>query len=253
MKLLNFHILCLAALVAGLSSCKKDSDEPTPTPPSNNEETPVHATVRLQFSFMQNDTTYTLDSLLHDSLGHEFKLDAIRFYVSGIHAINDEEEVIGHYEANNILVDPATADTFYMGSIYASHIHEFLFDLGVQDSTNHAAFGIAGAPLNIPEMYWDQTNGYKFMEITGHANLDANPDLETPISFTCGTDALLTAAHAHVHQDLTEGEHFTGHILVDMGTLFTGIDLATTPTGTMGAPVCARLMSNLDLAIDGME
>lgn len=238
------------ALAVGFTACKKDSDEPVDTTPV---ETPHNATVRMSFTFIQGLNPYTLDSIVHDSLGHALKLDGLRFYIGGGHAANDEEIEVAEYDSARFLVDASATNDFLLGPIYASHIHEFHLDLGLDSATNHADFATAEAPLNDPTMYLNASDGYKFLVITGHADADGDGTFETAFNYACGTDALLTDAHVHAHHDIAEGETFTAPASVDVIALFAGIDVVATPMGSGAEEVNIRLMENLELGINGME
>ncbi len=238
------------ALAVGFIACKKDSDEPADTTPV---ETPHNATVRMSFTFIQGLNPYTLDSIIHDSLGHALKLDLMKFYIGGGHVHNDEDVEVAEYDSARFLVDASATNDFLFGPIYASHIHEFHLDLGLDSATNHADFATAQAPLNDPTMYFDAADEYVFLRIEGHADSDGDGTFETLINYACGTDALLTDAHVHAHHDIVEGETFTAPALVDMIALFAGIDVVATPTAFGAEEVNARLMENLELGINGME
>lgn len=246
-------LMGLVVLAATMSSCKKDSDaEPTPTPTPT--EVAHHATIRLSLMFMKDTNAYTLDTILHDSLGHAVKLTAMRFYIGGGHALNDDEEEVGHFEESVLLVDADSAtNDFLLGPIYASHIHEFHMDLGLDSAANHTDISGATAPLNVAGMYLGSaTAGRIFVLVTGNADLNGDGTFEQPISYSCSGDDLLSEAHIHAHHDIVEGETFTGEGMVDMALLFAGIDVATTPTSTGADAVSTRLVSNLSSAIDGM-
>jgi hypothetical protein len=240
----------MAALAVGFTACKKDSDEPEDTTPV---EVSHNATIRVSFTFVQGENAFTLDSIAHDSLGHALKLDALRFYVGGARATNDEEEEVGTFNDARLLVDASTTNDFLLGPIFASHVHEFHLDLGLDSATNHADFATAPAPLNDASMYFNAADGYKFLVINGHADADGDGTFETAFSYACGTDALLTDAHVHVHHDIVEGETFTAQAFIDVAGLFGGIDVIGTPNASGAGEVNARLMENLELATDGTE
>ncbi len=182
------------------------------------------------------------------------KLDQVRFFVSGTHAFDDEGNVLAHYEDVYLLVDAAHADTiFAIGAIHASHIHQFHFDLGLDQMANSVIPDLSPAPLNDSTMWFNATMGHKFLVATGHADLDNNGSFETVVNYACGMDMLLTEAHAHVHHDLTEGEVFIAQVDVNLALLFKGIDLSVDSMPMMASPASQRAMSNLSLGIDGEE
>ena len=133
----------------GTAGCKKDSvDPPVDTPTS---ETDVDATIRMHFSMLNGTDAFQLNStVVQDSLGHPVKLDDVRFFVSGIHALSDDGTAIGHYEGVYLLVNAAQDSTFDIGAIHASHIHEFHLDLGLDHITNGGDITTAAAPCASP-------------------------------------------------------------------------------------------------------
>lgn len=249
----NFSIVAImAALLLASTGCKKDEvDTPAETP-----DYTMTATVRMDYMFMNGMEDFTLNStVLQDSLGHAVKLDMVRFFVSGVHAMDNAGNAIGHYEGVYMLVDAAQAsNNFLLGQIHASHIHEFHFDLGVDPAANAADPANAAPPLNDLSMYFvSQQMGYKFLVVSGLADMDGDGVFETPIRYECGMDAALTEAHAHVHHDLADGDTYTAMINVDLGGIFAGLNLLTSPIPDMHGAECARIMVNLSDGIDGMH
>lgn len=243
----------MATLLLATAGCKKDSvDPPAVATPA---ETAVDATVRMNFTFTDGQAPFGLNATeLVDSMGNHVKLDAMRFYVSGAHAMDDEGNALAHYESVYLLVDAALpANDYLLGQIHASHIHEFHFDLGVEDPANSALPSISPFPLNDTTMYFNAMMGHKFLVVSGMADHQGDGDFDVPVHYMCGMSALLTEAHAHVHHDLTEDEIFTAQIGVDLHGMFNGIDLATDNMPMMASMPSMRMMQNLSAGIDGME
>lgn len=241
-----------AVMLLASAGCKKDTVDPPAVTPGNT----ITATVRMNYMFMNGTEAFALNNtVLQDSLGHPVKLDSVRFFVSGVHAMDDADNAIGHYEGIYMLVDAAQAsNNFLLGEIHASHIHQFHFDLGVDPTANAGDPANAAYPLNDMSMYFvSQQMGYKFLVVTGHADLDNDGTYETPVRYECGMNSALTEAHAHVHHDLANGDIYTAQIEVDLSGIFAGLNFATAPTPDMHAPECARIMLNLSAGIDGME
>lgn len=245
------HISITAALAVMLlasTGCKKDTVDP-PAPAPNHT---VHATLRMHYMFMNGTEDFQLGTtVLQDSLGKSIKLDTVRFFVSGVHAMDNGGQAIGHYEGVYMLVDAAQpTNDLLLGEISASHIHEFHFDLGVDAAANAGDPATAAAPLNDLSMHFGAM-GYKFLVVTGHLDADEDGTYETPVVFACGMNDALTGAHAHVHHDLADGDVYTAMVHVDLAGLFAGLDLAASPTPDMHGWESARIMSNLSAGIDG--
>ena len=249
----NISFAILATVLLATTGCKKDSVDPPGTPETT--EVAVDATVGMRFSFVDGTAPFMLDStVLQDSLGHNVKLEQVRFFVNSIHAFDDEGDTLAHYQGKYLLVDAAHADTtFAIGAIHASHIHEFPVDLGLDAGANSLDPSVAPVPMNDTSMYFNSTMGYKFLVATGHADINGDGNFGTPVNYACGMDMLLTPAHAHVHHDLAEGEMFNAQVLVDMGLLFKGIDLSVDNMPMMDAAPSMRMMRNLSTGIDGAE
>lgn len=243
-----------AALLLASTGCKKDTTDPPVATPVNT----ITATVRMHYMFMNGTEAFALNgTVLHDSLGHAVQLDTVRFFVSGVHAMDDADDAIGHYEGVYLLVDAAQASNdFLLGQIHSSHLHQFHFNLGLDPTANAGDPDTAAPPLNDASMFFTGASagmGYKFLAVTGHADLDANGTYETTVRYECGMNMAFTEAHAHVHHDLADGDTYTAHIGVDLMGIFAGLNIAIAPTPNMHAPECTRMMLNLSAGIDGME
>jgi hypothetical protein len=252
---MRYKITALALAALAFTACKKDEE----AAPDDHSHDPATANVSLGFSLMQGENDYTLDSLLTDSLGHKIKLNTLRFFVSGIHAEDDADVVVGEWDDAYLLVDAGnSANTFALGSITAAHIHQFHFSLGLDSATNHADPTVAEAPLNDASMHWNwnPAAGYKFLVVEGRVDDDGDGVVDAgdpEIVYHCATDALLTEAHAHEHHDVVSGENYVAPVHVDLAQLFAGIDAVTTTGGMGDTPVNVRLMQNLAGSIDGAE
>ena len=243
-------VAIMATMLLANAGCKKDTTDPPAT--TTPVETAVDATVRMKFSFNDGQTPFTLNSTqLVDSLGNHVKLDSVRFFVSGIHAFDDEGNVLAHYEGTYLLVDASLdSNNYAVGAVHASHIHEFHFDLGVEIPANT---GLTPPPLDDASMFFNTTMGHKFLVAKGMADHGGDGNFDIPVDYMCGMDMLLTDAHAHVHHDLTENEVFTAQITVNLHGLLNGINLMVDNAPTMASAPSIRIMQNLSDGIDGVE
>lgn len=249
---INSSAAIMVAMLLAMAGCKKDTVEP-PAPADN----AINATVRMNWMFNNGMDAFALNStVLHDSLGHAVKLDTVRFFVSGIHAMDDGGTAVGHYEDVYLLVDASLdSNNYLVGAISAPHIHEFHFGLGLDATANAGNPSTATPPLDDHSMFFSGMMagmGYKFLELTGDADVDGDGVYETAVRYACGMNSALTEAHAHVHHNVVDGETFTAQINVDLANIFAGLDVASAPMPDMHGAECARMMLNLSAAIDGM-
>lgn len=255
MKRQIFTFALPATVLLAVSGCKKDSTEP----PASADPTPITVTLNMNWMLMNGTTMFTAGTtVLNDSLGHALKLDSVRFFVSEIHALNDDHQAIGHFEDAYQLVNSGQAGNFFaVGTMTTteSEIHSFTFDLGLDATANAGNPATAAPPLNDASMHFTgafYSMGYKIVEVSGHADLDGNGTFETALHFECGMNDALTPVEVHVHHDITNGEVYSPMIHADLGTLFNGINLAATPTGDMHSAQSMRLISNLAAGITAM-
>lgn len=241
-----------AAMLLLAVGCQKDNDEPAPSAPVQ----PMEASISVEWLFMQDMDDLVLGTtVLHDSLGHAVKLDTLRFYMSGAQAMGMSGEAVADYTGVRYLVDAAHADhLFPLGAITTPHLHELDFDLGLDAEANAGDPATAGAPLDDPSMFFTGEwagMGYKFLQATGHADLDGSGQFMTPVRFETGMAMALTSVSVHVHADLQDGDQLTIPLHVDLARLFAGLDLASNAQPDMHSPEAARIMHNLATSIGG--
>lgn len=243
--------LLLAAGLLVWPGC--DQDEVLP--PAVSPAAPVDATLGMWFNVV-NDSLPFLPflSVLQDSLGHPIQMTAVRFYVSDVKALDDEGNLLAHYDGQHYLVDAADQDSiFLLGAIHGTHVHELRFNIGVEPAVNHVDPALLPPPLNDPAMWLDAVQGHRFLSAKGSADLNNDGFYDTNVNYGCGTDALLTEAHAFVHHDLQAAEYFSAYVRVDVSQIFRGINVASDNSPGPDAPTSVRMMHNLAGAITGQE
>jgi hypothetical protein len=108
--------------------------------------------------------------------GYFFKVETLRYYVSGIKITHDGGKVT---EAKNvyILVNPATSGDTPLGMFDVTNVEAIEFSIGVDKVTNHLdpTTYPTTHPLAMqnPTMHWGWTSGYRFVAIEGYAGATA--------------------------------------------------------------------------------
>src|SRR5690348_9030671 len=113
--------LLLALIAFALTGCDHEVVEPE-------HDHDVHTVdLRLKFVFKYGTHDYELASEYEDHLGHLFKLDTLRFLLSGLDAIDDGSQVLATYPDVRLLVDAANSNDFALGQLTAAHGHQIRF------------------------------------------------------------------------------------------------------------------------------
>ncbi len=243
-------LFLLFTTTALLAACRRDDPEP-PAPPAST------GSVRLAFSFVNNGSPFTIDQLVQDGAGHAVRFDKLKFYVSGVHLLDDANDTVGTFPASVMLVDAAaSANGVLLGTISPGHVHEVHFALGLDSATNHSDPTQAEPPLDLQEMHWgwNPSAGYKFLNMEGRVDGNGDGDLSDPEDKTfvyhTATDALLTNDQINVHADVVAGADVTVAATVDVSVLLSGSDLLAVPLPPMGGgAINLQLMASLAAAI----
>ncbi len=246
------HPYLAVRLISGallLAGCRHDAlEEPKEVLPAYTVQQ------RLAVVWRYGGHAYELNSEYQDDFGHLFRLDTLRFLISGARALDDHENVLAQYSNVYAIADASTSNDFLLGDLTSDHLHVIGFSLGFEPDMNHADPAQAPAPLNDMSMHTgDNAMGYCFLYLAGL--VDSNNDgaldgSDQRFSHRCAGDALLCPAAAVVHANLPEGGALTANLPVEMEILLSDIDLLNTPSTMGDGPVnmawMQRLMDSMD-------
>jgi hypothetical protein len=245
------YLAILAALPIAFTACKKDEDTPAPTP------VPTTAAMKLSFNFVSGIVPFNINNMYTDGAGNAIRFSTLKFYVSDVHLMDDDDNVVGEFHDSYLLVDGASSsNVFDLGAMNAGHVHMINFSLGLDSPTNHADPLTAAYPLNIPGMHWswDPSAGYKFLNmeglVDGNGDGDVDDTEDVPFTYHCVTDALLREDSFHQHEDVAGGATVTLAAKVDVNMLLMGMDLLSASVAMGGGPNNQAAMNNLVMAID---
>lgn len=245
------YLAVLAALPIAFTACKKDEDAPAPTP------VPTTAAMKLSFNLVSGTVPFNINTMYTDGAGHAIRCNTLKFYVSDVHLMDDDANVVGDFHDSYLLVDgAASSNVFDLGAMNAGHVHMINFSLGLDSATNHADPLTAAYPLNIPGMHWswNPTAGYKFLNmeglVDGNGDGDVDDTEDVPFTYHCATDALLREDGFHQHEDVVAGTTVTLSAKVDVNMLLMDMDLLNASVAMGGGPNNQAAMNNLVMAID---
>ena len=251
---MNFKYLAIvAALPIAFTACKKDEDAHAHAP----APVPTTAAMKLSFNFVRGIVPFNINNMYMDGAGNAIRFSTLKFYVSDVHLMDDDANMVAEYPAGYFLIDgAASSNVFDLGVMNAGHVHMVNFSLGLDAATNHADPLTAAYPLNIPGMHWswNPTAGYKFLNmeglVDGNGDGDVDDSEDVPFTYHCATDGLLREESFHQHADVIGGSTVTLAAKVDVNMLLTGIDLLSASVAMGGGPNNQTAMNNLVMAID---
>lgn len=206
--------------------------------------------VEMQFNFSVDGDAYEAGKT-YEVNGTAVQFNTLAFYVGGISFLT-EENTTAVFEDKYLLVTPDN-NAFSIGELSTGNYTALNFFIGVDPVTNALSeedftTRASSDPLaaQMPSMHWNWNSGYKFIRLDGMSDTDGDGEVETPIAYHIGTDALLGAVSLSL-EELKGGEVA---IDFDIADLFTDVDLSTeldTHTGN-NLPLAQKLVANYSVA-----
>ena len=239
----HLRLLFIGLIGIGLVSCGDDDDNST-------------ASLDISTQISVNGEAFTPGSQ-YTINGDLVQFENVKFYMGGLTA-NTTTETVDRGDDLYILVEENNATTTNAIELSdVSTLNTFSFFVGVSPEINtqdEAAFLARPEedPLSIKDvsMHWNWNTGYKFVRIDGQVDADGDGTVETPIVYHLGTEAMRIGITYSPERDLVEGSN-TLLFDLDLGLLFTGIDISentTTHTGN-NLPLAQQVRDNIPSAL----
>lgn len=184
-KLTSYAVLGVCALIFGVTSCKKDSNNPQPGEPATS------ASVTLVMENEVDGAPVVLGGIKYTNLaGNEFGVDLLKYYVTNVILVNENGS---EYKAGNYdLVDASVTGSgnISLGNVPNGKYTFLRFLIGVDSARNHNG-AQDGALDPIHGMIWTWNTGYIFLK---HEGSYKNSNGETKqLAFHFGSDRARTA------------------------------------------------------------
>lgn len=138
--------------------------------------------VKLKINHNLGGNAFTKNTQINNSLGHNFNITRLEYYISSIIVIHDGG-TLDTIKDKYLLVEPSGAsETFDLDSLNFTNIEAIQFGIGVDKAKNNGnpANYFPGHPLapKSPSMHWGWTAGYRFIAIEGKAGTSMNQTYE---------------------------------------------------------------------------
>lgn len=140
------------------------------------------------------------------------------------------------------------------GAVPAGEYEGLSFKVGVPSELNHGDASTAPSPLNLSGLWWNWTNGYKFLRIDSAAEADQGAFIVHVGSTGCvsGADGEVTCDRPNIAEVVLEGvDPLTTKVLVDYGALVLDSDVGGSE-GCMSEPTnpeCALVFTRLGVDV----
>ncbi len=243
-------IILIAAFAIG---CDKDGEEEYDDLVGND---PGNTIVAMSMSYTHNGTAFDTSMTLTDEVGTLFKVQRIRFYMGGFRFTDDNNDSVASFPSKYLLIDSHEGGDYRTIGQLRGHLHQMTFSLGVDSVSNHSDPGLMAPPLGYTGVYWTWAQGYLFLTIDGL--YDSNGDGvvgsgDAGMSYHCGMDELYTLRTLEVHTDADNGGNLVLPLALNVDTLMSHLDIATTPLAHELSPVTQGLMANLAAGLSHIE
>jgi hypothetical protein len=132
--------------------------------------------VKLHVDQLLGDEPFAYNMATSSDLGYAFEITRLQYYISEIRLVHDGG-IVTPVTDLYLLVDPAVASDFDLGSYNIATLEKIEFSIGVDSAHNHLdptsyPNGHPLAPQN-PSMHWGWISGYRFIAIEGFAGADS--------------------------------------------------------------------------------
>lgn len=275
-------ILCCLFLTAGLSGCYEPIEGCLDAQASNFDfeaDKPCNGCceypslrVDFQHKYIKGERIDNLvfsDSVYYDINGHPFKLDGIRFYLSGLRLVRsggseagvEEELKLGIWtetldtvqvavEDNFTLVDAGVFGVKEVGTIRtAGKFNRLRFTIGLDETVNRAVIDAFPSeqqnhPLAREDMYWDFDRGYIFNRI--EMLRDTTTGIEATV-LEIGTAQNLVDVELPIDFEALEGFDIRVTLRIDYGLWFRDIDVKADSETTLIQKIVANVAESFSL------
>lgn len=245
----------IAAMALAITACKRDADTPSPSGSSST------GTIKMAFAFRHGPDALNLNATYQDGAGHAIRFTKVKFYVSNIHALDDADNILGHFEETYLLVDASsTNNTFTLGTLAPSSVRAAELNLGLGAGVNNSDPITAEAPLNDPDMMWawSASAGRMFLKLEGRVDMNSDGDVDDAADqdfrYHCLNlnNNLLREMQLQVNANVIAGGTTTIQTKVDLAVLVSGLDFVADPEDMNGGAPCAAAMNGLMAAISAL-
>ena len=126
--------------------------------------------VIIHFEHQVGDNTFAISTPSTASQGYDFNITRLEYYISEIEIVHDGGQITT-VEDQWLLVNPASAEDFSLGTFDIENVEGLNYALGVDEAHNHLdptsySAGHALAPQS-PSMHWGWSAGYRFAALEG--------------------------------------------------------------------------------------
>lgn len=230
-RLLPFLLAALVLLI--LPACNKNKT----------------GTLEIQFVPKVGTEDLTYGQEYTNGMGQAFKMSLLRYYVSQVTLLGDEQQ---HFPDQYFSVDLQDL-TVTISEVPKDQYTGLSFGVGVDQSANHSdptTFDINSPlnPANAAYQHWDWNSGYIFIKLEGQADTTNNGVADANFTYHIGTDDLYKSIALYSDITIAKGMATIVQVEVDVATILDQVDFKSeirTHTDLPTLPLATKISDNL--------
>lgn len=225
----------IALLSLAYTSCKKSSDNATPTTPTGTLEFHLHTNV-------DTNEVDVLEQIYTMTGGRRITVSTAQLYVSNIQLMQANNSL--YNVTNKYFLKEQQVEPYIVGNVPAGNYTSVRYYFGLNSTENLLVPATNDTILNRPEMWFGtspvaaQPDGYIFINFQGTIDTAKTPNSSNPLipfSIKIGTNANYRQIIMPTQNfTITQNQTTFVHMVIHYDKLFTGVDLTNQSNLTVG-------------------
>lgn len=208
-------------------------------------------TIEIQLKPLYNGQPISINQLLTDANGTDFKITRMEYYLHEFAITHDGGQSTTLSTSDNYVLANANSLFYTIGTGNIVSVESIGFKVGVDTSLNHDDPSLypMGHPLGnqTPSMHWGWAAGYRFLALEAEVDADGDGVMETLLqSHIVGDQFIKTVSPITISNSTLDGSTVKIALTYDINLWLTNVDVATAGVNHGAGAVNGTIMGNTD-------